>query len=102
VERDSADAEMRVTLGDVFVGIAAIAGGTGLLLSYRSSLAAHARHAAIRRRSASARPMPGVNRIWWQSSRGEKFQDLRLNILPTRTPTLGGSLDELRGIRLKI
>ena len=31
---------MRVTLGDVFVGIAAIAGGTGLLLSYRSSLAA--------------------------------------------------------------
>ena len=31
---------MRVTLGDVFVGIAAIAGGTGLLLSYRSSMAA--------------------------------------------------------------
>ena len=30
---------MRVTLGDVFVGIAAIAGGTGLLLSYRRSLA---------------------------------------------------------------
>jgi len=39
VERDSADAEMRVTLGDVFVGIAAIAGGTGLLLSYRKSMA---------------------------------------------------------------
>jgi hypothetical protein len=30
---------MRVTLGDVFVGIAAIAGGTGLLLSYRKSMA---------------------------------------------------------------
>jgi len=30
---------MRVTLGDVFVGIAAIAGGTGLLLSYRRSMA---------------------------------------------------------------
>ena len=43
---DSADAEpelrwgMKVTLGDVFVGTAAIAGGTGLLLSYRSSMAA--------------------------------------------------------------
>jgi hypothetical protein len=30
---------MRVTLGDVFVGIAAIAGETGLLLSYRRSMA---------------------------------------------------------------
>ena len=39
MERDSADAEMTVTLGDIFVGIAAIAGGTGLLLSYRRSMA---------------------------------------------------------------
>jgi len=30
---------MRVTLGGVFVGIAAIAGGAGLLLSYRRSAA---------------------------------------------------------------
>ena len=30
---------MKVTLGDVFAGIAAIAGGTGLLLSYRRSMA---------------------------------------------------------------
>jgi hypothetical protein len=30
---------MKVTFGGVFVGIAAIAGGTGLLLSYRRSMA---------------------------------------------------------------
>jgi hypothetical protein len=63
VERDSADPEMRLTLGDVFVGIAAIAGGTGLLLSYRSSLAARRKSdtvAELKRReisgSSSQRP----------------------------------------------
>ena len=29
--------------------------------------------------------MPGVEQTWWRSSRGEKFQNLRLDILPTRT-----------------
>jgi len=38
---------MRVTLGDVFVGIAAIAGGTGLLLSYRSSMAARRKSVTV-------------------------------------------------------
>jgi hypothetical protein len=47
---------MRVTFGDVFVGIAAIAGGTGLLLSYRSSLAARRKSdiaAELKRREIS-------------------------------------------------
>jgi len=74
---------MRVTFGDVFVGIAAIAGGTGLLLSYRSSLAAA--------------------KIGYSSRAQEArdFRDLRLNIRPTRTPTLERSHDELRGIRFR-
>ena len=56
MERNSADPEMRLTLGDVFVGIAAIAGGTGLLLSYRSSLAARRKSdtvAELKRREIS-------------------------------------------------
>jgi hypothetical protein len=46
---------MRVTLGDVFVGIAAIAGGTGLLLSYRRSMAARRKDmvAELKRREIS-------------------------------------------------